>query len=114
MEKEKKKWENWEDLPEDAEKRMLENMASFFVDKNLGLVAQMVLESGEPVTSIFSTLGIGLFGPFLDFFGVDKYFAFFRKKGNAMSLLTRIEELEDEQVDSIEAEPEEPEPEETE
>ncbi|MBN2334769.1 hypothetical protein JXL21_04365 [Candidatus Bathyarchaeota archaeon] len=92
---EEKEWQYWEDLPENKEKMVLEQMARFFVNNDLGLLAQILLESGEPVTNVFSTLGIGLFGPFLDFLGVDKYFAFFRKKGNARTLIERIEELDD-------------------
>ena len=92
---EDKEWQFWEDLPKNKEKLVLEQMAHFFVNNDLGLLAQILLESGEPVTNIFSTLGIGLFGPFLDFLGVDKYFAFFRKKGNARTLIERIDELED-------------------
>ena len=44
------------------------------------------------------TLGMGLFGPFLEFFGADTYTAFFRKEGNAKRLLERVEELEDKRL----------------
>jgi len=69
-------------------------MARFFVGNNLGLLAQILLESGESFTKIFATLGMGIFGPYLEFFGADTYVAFFRKEGNARALLDQIEDLE--------------------
>jgi len=89
-----RRWEHWEDLPEDMEKEMLERMARFFVGNNLGLMAQILLESGEPLTKVFATLGMGIFGPYLEFLGADTYVSYFRKDGNARLLLDRIEELE--------------------
>lgn len=94
LDEEKRRWEHWEDLPEDMEKKMLESMARFFVGNNLGLVAQILLESGEPLTKVFATLGMGIFGPYLEFIGADTYVSYFRKEGNARILLDRIEELE--------------------
>jgi len=96
MGEEKRRWEHWEDLPEGMEKEMLEKMARFFVDNNLGLMAQIFLESGEPVTKVFATIGMGIFGPYLEFLGADTYTSYFRKEGNARRLLDRIEELEQE------------------
>jgi hypothetical protein len=98
VEEEKKHWKHWEDLPEEMDDRLLENMAQFFMKRNLGLVAQMFLDSAEAFTRMFATLGMGLFGPFLEFFGADTYTAFFRKEGNARRLLERVEELEDERL----------------
>lgn len=97
-EEEKRYWKHWEDLPEEMDDRLLENMAQFFMKRNLGLVAQMVLDSAEAFTRMFATLGMGLFGPFLEFFGADTYTAFFRKEGNARRLLERVEELEDKRL----------------
>ena len=94
MVEDSKRWEHWEDLPEDMEKDILEKIARFFVGNNLGLVAQILLESGESFTKIFSTLGMGMFGPYLEFFGADTYVSFFRKEGNARLLLERIDDLE--------------------
>jgi len=88
------RWEHWEDLPENMEKKALENMARFFVGNNLGLLAQILLESGEPLTKVFSTIGMGIFGPYLEFLGADTYVSYFRKEGNARILLDRIDELE--------------------
>ena len=97
-EEEKKHWKHWDDLPEEMDDRLLENMAQFFMKRNLGLVAQMALDSAEAFTRMFATLGMGLFGPFLEFFGADTYTAFFRKEGNAKRLLERVEELEDKRL----------------
>lgn len=97
-EEEKRHWKHWEDLPEEMDDRLLENMAQFFMKRNLGLVAQMTLDSAEAFTRMFATLGMGLFGPFLEFFGADTYTAFFRKEGNARRLLERVEELEDKKL----------------
>lgn len=97
-EEEKRHWKHWEDLPEEMDDKLLENMAQFFMKRNLGLVAQMALDSAEGFTRMFATLGMGLFGPFLEFFGADTYTAFFRKEGNARRLLERVEELEDKRL----------------
>lgn len=39
-------------------------------------------------------LGMTLLGPYLEFFGVDKVTALFRKRENLTRLLDRIDELE--------------------
>lgn len=96
VEEEKKHWQHWEDLPEEMEEKLLENMAQFFIRNNMGLMAQIFLDSAGALTRMFATLGMGMFGPFLEFLGVDTYTAFFRKDGNAQRLLERVEELEDE------------------
>ena len=102
MSGEEKKWQHWDDLPPEKEGELLNFMANFFVDNNLGLLAQIMLESGEPITKIISTLGMGLFGPYLEFFGVDTVFAFFRKEGNTRQLIDRINKLEDDRKDTQE------------
>jgi hypothetical protein len=94
LDEQERRWEHWEDLPEDMEKQVQENMARFFVGNNLGLLAQILLESGEPLTKIFATIGMGIFGPYLEFLGADTYMSYFRKEGNARLLMDRIEELE--------------------
>lgn len=96
MDSEEKRWEHWDDLPEEREKKILEGMAKFVVKKDMQLLAQIFFETGEPFTRIFSTLGMGLFGPFLEFFKADEYMAFFRKDGNMQDLIGRIDELEEE------------------
>jgi len=94
MEEHERRWEHCEDLPEDMEKEMMENMSTFFVRKDLGLLAQIILESAEPLVKMFATLGMGMFGPYLEFLEIDTYVSFFRKEGNTRVLLDRIEELE--------------------
>lgn len=94
MEEHERRWEHCEDLPEDMEKEMMENMSTFFVRKDLGLLAQIILESAEPLVKMFATLGMGVFGPYLEFLEIDTYVSFFRKEGNTRVLLDRIEELE--------------------
>jgi hypothetical protein len=94
LDEQKRRWEHWEDLPEDMERQVQENMARFFVGNNLGLLAQILLESGEPLTKVFATIGMGIFGPYLEFLGADTYMSYFRKEGNARLLMDRIEELE--------------------
>ncbi len=95
MNSEKEHWQHWDDLPEKKEKAMLEDISKFVVKKDLQLLAQIVFESGEPLTRVFSTLGLGLFGPFLEFFKADEYMAFFRKDGNMRELIDRIDELDE-------------------
>jgi hypothetical protein len=88
-------WQHWDDLPDEKERKMLESMANFIVNRDLQLLAQILFETGEPLTRIFSTLGIGLFGPYLEFFKADEYAAFFRKEGNMRDLINRIDELDE-------------------
>ena len=91
----KEEWQHWDDLPDKREKEILENMANFVVEKDLQLLAQIMFESGEPFTRVLSTLGLGLFGPFLEFFRADEHMAFFRKEGNMQHLIKRIDQLEE-------------------
>ena len=91
----KEHWQHWDDLPDKKEKEMLESMANFIINKDLQLLAQILFESGEPLTRVFSTLGLGLFGPYLEFFKADEYMAFFRKEGNMRDLINRIDELDE-------------------
>ena len=69
-------------------------MAMFFVKHRMGLLAQMVLESGGPLTSLFAEFWMGIYGPYLDFFGVDRYMAVMRKKKNLRRILDKIDEYE--------------------
>jgi len=87
-------WQYWDDLPKQEEDRLIEEMARFFVKRRLGLLAQMFLESVSPISRIGSELGLGLFGPYLEFFGAAKIAAVFRKRRNVERLINRIEELE--------------------
>jgi len=87
-------WKQWEDLPPEEEQKIIERMATFFVKHKMGLVAQMILESGGPLTSLFAEFWMGLYGPYFDFLGVDKYMAIMRKKKNLKKILERIDELE--------------------
>jgi hypothetical protein len=93
----KKTWQHWEDLPKEKEDELIEKIAGFIVKNNFGLIAQMLFETGGSLSSMFATLGMGLFGPYLEFFNADVYGALFRKKENLDLLMRRIEELEDEQ-----------------
>ena len=54
MDSEKEHWQHWDDLPEEKEKQMLDDMANFIVDRDLQLLAQILFESGEPFTRVFS------------------------------------------------------------
>jgi len=92
-----KRWQHWEDLPPKKEEELIENIARLVVKHRIGLIAQMLLDSGGPFTSLFATLGLGMFGPFLEFFGGDTYAALFRREGNTKRLMNLIEELEDEE-----------------
>ena len=58
-------------------------------------MAEISLDTGGSITTLFATLGMAIFGPFLEFLGADTYTALLRKKGNPKRLLKRIEELEE-------------------
>jgi hypothetical protein len=56
----------------------------------------MVLESGGSLTTLFAEFWMGLYGPYFDFFGVDKYVALLRKRKNVERLIAKLEEDEEE------------------
>jgi len=88
-------WNYWDDLPPEKEEELIDKIADFFVRKRLGLFALMALESGGTLTSMFADFWLGLYGPYLEFLGMDEVSALLRKKGNSEKLIARIEELED-------------------
>jgi len=92
-----KRWEYWEDLPPEKEEELIEKIAQFAVKHKMGLIAEMLIDSGGPLTSTFANLGLTLFGPFLEFLGADTYTALFRKRENVKRLIERIEKLEEEE-----------------
>jgi len=89
-------WKQWEDLPPEREEELIEKLARFFVDHNIGLIGQMLLEGGGPMTSLFAKFWMGLYGPYLDFIGVDEYVALLRSRENVRRIIDRIEELKEE------------------
>ena len=89
-------WQYWEDLPPEKEDELIEKMARFIVDHNLGTIAEIVLGTVEPIGRMGAQLGLTLFGPYFEFFNAATYTAVFRKRGNIKRLLKRIEELQDE------------------
>ena len=92
-----RRWQHWEDLPPEMEEELINKIANFVVKHKLTLLAEMVLTSIGPFTSMFAELGMGMFGPFLEFFGVDVYAALFRRKENLKRLMDLIDRLEDEE-----------------
>ena len=89
-----KKWELWDDLPPEEEDKLIERLAQHIVSRNLGLMAQLTLETISPISKLGADLGMTLLGPYLEFFGVEKVTALFRRRENLNRLLTRIDELE--------------------
>lgn len=89
------KFNYWEDLPPEIEEELIDNIADFFVRKRLGLFAIMTLESGGTLTRMFADFWMGLYGPYFEFLGADRYTALLRKKGNTDKIIAKIEELEE-------------------
>lgn len=89
-------WEPWQDLSESTENEILENIAQNMVKRDLGLLSLMVLDSGGRLIDLWSALAMGLFFPYLEFLGLDRYTVFFRKYENRDRLIKRIEELNEE------------------
>ena len=89
-------WQHWEDLPPEKEEEVIDRLAHAFVDRGLGLMGRMLLESGGPLTSMFAEFYMGIYGPFFDFLEVDEYMALLRNKRNLKRLVKRIEELDEE------------------
>jgi len=58
------------------------------------LPVQLLLESGGPLTSLFAKFWLGLYGPYLDFIGIDKHMAILRKRSNIEKILDRIDTLQ--------------------
>lgn len=93
-EQEKPKWEMWDELPPEVEDKLIEGIAQHIVKRNLGLIAQLTLETLSPVAWLGAELSMTILGPYLEFFGVEKVTALFRKRENLKRLMDRIDELE--------------------
>ncbi len=87
-------WNLWDDLPPDEEDELIEKLAQNIVKRKMGLMAQLTLETISPISKLGADLGMTLLGPYLEFFGVEKVTALFRKRENLTRLLDRIDELE--------------------
>jgi hypothetical protein len=90
----KSTWELWDDLPPEEEDELIEKLAQNIVKRKMGLMAQLTLETISPISKLGADLGMTLLGPYLEFFGVEKVTALFRKRENMNRLLERIDELE--------------------
>ena len=91
-----KEWKQWEDLPPEEEERLIDSLAKYLTNRKLNTLFQMVLESGGSLTTLFAEFWMGLYGPYFDFFGVDKYVALLRKRKNVERLIAKLEEAEEE------------------
>jgi hypothetical protein len=90
----KSTWNLWDDLPPDEEDELIEKLAQNIIKRKMGLLAQLALETISPISKLGADLGMTLLGPYLEFFGVEKVTALFRKRENMTRLLDRIDELE--------------------
>ena len=90
----KSTWELWDDLPPEEEDELIEKLAQNIVKRRMGLIAQLTLETISPISKLGADLGMTLLGPYLEFFGVEKVTALFRKRENLTRLLDRVDELE--------------------
>lgn len=93
-------WRQWEDLPPDEENRMIDEVVKTLVKRKLDTLVLMALESGGPITNIFAELWMGLYGPYFDFLGVDKYVALLRRRSSVEKLITKLNEAEKERKES--------------
>jgi acyl-CoA reductase-like NAD-dependent aldehyde dehydrogenase len=91
-----KRWDYWDDLPPEKEDELIQKIAEYVVEHKLDLIAEMLLETGGPMTSIFASFGLNLFGPYLEFFGADTYTALLRRRQNTQRLIDAIEKIKDE------------------
>ncbi|GAH57830.1 unnamed protein product, partial [marine sediment metagenome] len=90
------KWRQWEDLPPKQEEEFIDNTARTLIKHRVGLPVQLLLESGGPLTSLFAKFWLGLYGPYLDFLGLDKHMAILRKRSNIEKILDKIDTLQTE------------------
>lgn len=88
------KWRQWEDLPPEQEEEFIDRTARTLIKHRMGLPVQLLLESGGPLTSLFANFWLGLYGPYLDFLGLDKHMAILRKRSNIEKILDRIDTLQ--------------------
>jgi len=91
-----KRWDYWDDLPPEKEDELINKIAEYVVEHKMDLIAEMLLETGGPMTSIFASFGLNLFGPYLEFFGADTYTALLRRRQNIQRLIDAIEKIKDE------------------
>jgi hypothetical protein len=91
-----KEWKQWEDLPPEEEERLIDSLVKYLTNRKLNTLFRMVLESGGSLTTLFAEFWMGLYGPYFDFFGVDKYGALLRKRKNVERLIAKLEEAEEE------------------
>jgi len=91
-----KRWDYWDDLPSEKEELLINKIAEFVVEHKMDLIAEILLETGGPISSIFASFGLNLFGPYLEFFGADTYTALFRRRENIQRLIDAIEKITDE------------------
>lgn len=101
------KWRQWEDLPPEQEEEIIDHTARTLIKHRAGLPAQLLLEGGGPITSLFAKFWLGLYGPYLDFVGLDKHMALLRKRSNIEKLLDRIDKLQIERESEEQKKPEE-------
>lgn len=94
----KPRWNIWDELPPEVEDELIEKMAQHIVKRRLGLMAQIALETLSPVAWLGAELGMTILGPYLEFFGVEKVTALFRRRENLRRLMDRIDELEEEKI----------------
>lgn len=87
-------WNLWDDLPPEEEDELIEMLAQNIIKRRMGLIAQLALETISPISKLGADLGMTLLGPYLEFFGVEKVTALFRRRENLNRLLDRIDELE--------------------
>jgi hypothetical protein len=90
----KSTWNLWDDLPPEEEDELIEKLAQNIIKRRMGLMAQLTLETISPISKLGADLGMTLLGPYLEFFGVEKVTALFRKRENLTRLMDRIDELE--------------------
>jgi len=91
-------WNLWDDLPPEEEDELIEKLAQNIIKRKMGLIAQLALETISPISKLGADLGMTLLGPYLEFFGVEKVTALFRRRENLNRLLDRIDELEIEKM----------------
>lgn len=93
----KENWQYWDNLPDNEAEKLVEELAQTIHNRKLNLASSLILQSMYPLTRIGSELGLAFLGPYLEFIGLAKHAAIFRKRENVTKLIERIEELEDEE-----------------
>ncbi len=82
------------ELSPEQEEELIDKLAERIHKHSLGLMFLVTIESLGPLTRIGAELGSTLFGPYLDFLGMEEIVVLLRKSENIDRLIEKVELLD--------------------